>query len=227
MNISQKKLLILDMNSTFVFGEDRFGENEDYSTYYKSIGGQYSKGVINDIITDVYEHLEVQYTNETCMECFPSVHEAIHAVCNINDKKEIEYIVQTFAFHERGDIPHDYVKCLHRLSKHFMLAAVIDIWAPSQAWVELFKEKGIYSLFQMISFSSDIKTVKPSVIPFHNVLEHLNIKAHEALMIGDSIKRDFCGAKKANIDCIIVGEQKTSHALACYESLLEFEKMIR
>ena len=34
-----KEAILLDMNSTFMFGEDRFGEVEDYSEYYRSIGG--------------------------------------------------------------------------------------------------------------------------------------------------------------------------------------------
>lgn len=37
-----KKALLLDMNSTFMFGEDNFGKDEDFSIYYKKIGGQLS-----------------------------------------------------------------------------------------------------------------------------------------------------------------------------------------
>lgn len=33
-----KEVLLLDMNSTFMFGEDRFDEHEDFSIYYNNLG---------------------------------------------------------------------------------------------------------------------------------------------------------------------------------------------
>ena len=227
MEISQnKKLLILDMNSTFMFGEDRFEKNKDYSKYYKSIGGTKDSSFINKAISLAYEYLEVRYTDEKYKECFPSLKEAIKNTIDIRDNEEIKKIIDTFSYYERGHIPKEYILCIEKLSKHFTLAAIIDIWAPSKSWIELFKELNIYSLFSNISFSSDINIVKPSPIAFKDTLEKLNINPNEALMIGDSIRRDLGGANGAGIDCIIVGEQKTSKALACFDNLLEFEKSI-
>ena len=31
-----KKALLLDMNSTFMFGEDRFADSDDFSLFYKA-----------------------------------------------------------------------------------------------------------------------------------------------------------------------------------------------
>lgn len=31
---NDKEALLLDMNGTFMFGEDRFGDDQDYSAYY-------------------------------------------------------------------------------------------------------------------------------------------------------------------------------------------------
>ena len=226
MNISNKKLLILDMNSTFMFNEDRFSNTMDYSKYYKSIGGVYEDKFINEIINLAYDYLEQRYQKEKYRDSFPSLEEAIKSVSDIKDTKQIQKIIDTFAFYERGEISKEYVESLHRLSKNFILSAIIDIWAPSDSWVKLFKELDIYKLFAYISFSSDINIVKPSIVPFKNTLKKLNIKANEALMIGDSIKRDLGGANKAGIDCVIIGS-KTTKAFACYDNLLEFEKALR
>ena len=59
MNIKSKKALLLDMNSTFMFGEDRFGETEDFSVYYKSIGGNLEQDFLNQTIRSAYEYLAI------------------------------------------------------------------------------------------------------------------------------------------------------------------------
>ena len=38
--ISGKSALLLDMNSTFMFGEDRFGDTEDFSVRYFESGAR-------------------------------------------------------------------------------------------------------------------------------------------------------------------------------------------
>lgn len=56
-----KKALLLDMNGTFMFGQDRFGLGENYSKYYHSIGGKLSADAINGLITKIYNYLESRY----------------------------------------------------------------------------------------------------------------------------------------------------------------------
>ena len=38
--IDQFSVLLLDMNGTFMFGEDRFGEGEDFYRTYRALGGR-------------------------------------------------------------------------------------------------------------------------------------------------------------------------------------------
>ena len=45
-----KKALLLDMNSTFMFGEDRFGDSEDFSICYYKVGGVLPPHKINRIL---------------------------------------------------------------------------------------------------------------------------------------------------------------------------------
>lgn len=72
-----------------------------------------------------------------------------------------------------------------------------------------------------MSFSSDHGIVKPSPKPFEFVLDQLNILNAQAIIIGDSPRRDLGGAKNAGIDCILVGGAKHPDALGTFRSLLD------
>jgi FMN phosphatase YigB (HAD superfamily) len=223
----EKRALLLDMNSTFMFGEDSFGEAEDFSAYYFKIGGKRSRNEINAIVRAVYEYLDACYLDEKYRENFPAVRAAICQVAGDTlEQDEVERIVDTFAFHELGYIPDEYVKALHALRQHFRLAAVIDIWSPKAVWLKEFERAGIAGLFSAVSFSSDHGMVKPSPKPFELVLNQLGITAREALVVGDSIRRDLGGATKAGIDCILIGNAEHPNARETYGSLLELCKTI-
>lgn len=185
------------MNSTFMFGEDRF-------------------------IRTAYVYLDARYPNEKYRHSFPSVESAIREVADANlDRDEIERIVDTFAFHELGYIPNDYAAAFHKLRQRFTLAAVIDIWSPKTAWLNTFERAGISRLFSATSFSSDHGMVKPSPKPLELVLSQLRMDKSEAIVVGDSLRRDLGGAKSADIDCILLGGAEHPHELRSFSNLLE------
>ena len=217
-----KKALLLDMNSTFMFGEDRFGDSEDFSLHYSKIGGTLPQSEINTIVRAAYQYLDTRYPDENYRHSFPSLESAIVEVTGrALNRDEINKIVDTFAFHELGYIPIEYVAALHKLRHRFTLAAVIDIWAPKAAWLKEFERAGISGLFSAASFSSDHGMVKPSPKPFELVLTQLGIDSSEAMVIGDSPRRDLGGAKSAGIDCILVGGAGHPDALKSVNNLLE------
>ena len=219
---TNKKVLLLDMNSTFMFGEDRFSESEDFSVHYFKIGGARPKSAINSIIRATYDYLDVRYPDENYRHHFPSVESVIREVTGTGlDADEIKKIVDTFAFHELGYIPSDYAAALHVLRQRFTLAAVIDIWSPKTGWLNEFDCAGISGLFSAISFSSDHGMVKPSSRPFELVLNQLGMAKSEAVVIGDSPRRDLGGAKNAGIDCILVGGAEHPYALGSFSCLLK------
>ncbi len=217
-----KKVLLLDMNGTFMFGEDRFGNEEDFSVHYTRIGGRLPRDDINRIIRDTYDFLDQRYPDERYRHNFPSLASAIQSVVETDlPHAELAKIIDTFAFHELGTIPAEYAAALHGLRRKFMLAAVIDIWSPKAAWLDTFARTGIAPLFSALSFSSDHGRVKPSPKPFEQVLATLEISKTEAVVIGDSPRRDLGGAVNAGIDCILVGGAKHPGAIACVANLLE------
>ena len=216
------KALLLDMNSTFMFGEDRFGDSEDFSVHYFKIGGVLPQNEINTIVRDAYQYLDARYPDENYRHSFPSLESAILEVTGkALDGDEINKIVDTFAFHELGYIPDNFAAALHKLRHRFTLAAVIDIWAPKTAWLKEFERVGISGLFSAASFSSDHGMVKPSPKPFELVLSQLRIDRSEAIVVGDSPRRDLGGAKSAGIDCILVGGAAHPDALKSVNNLLE------
>jgi len=210
------------MNSTFMFGEDRFGDSEDFSVHYFKIGGTLLQGEVNRLVRAAYWYLDARYPDEKYRHSFPSQESAIREVDDkILSKDEINKIVDTFAFHELGYIPKEYAAALHKLRQNFTLAAVIDIWAPKTAWLNEFRRAGISGLFSATSFSSDHGIVKPSPKPFDLVLGQLGIARSEAIVVGDSPRRDLGGAKNAGIDCILVGGAEHPYALKRFNNLLE------
>jgi FMN phosphatase YigB (HAD superfamily) len=219
---AEKKALLLDMNSTFMFGEDRFGDAEDFSIHYAKNGGTLPKNEVNQIIRAAYQYLAARYPDENYRHCFPSLESAILEVTGATlGKNEVEKIIETFAWHELGTIPNEYAAALHTLRQQFTLAAVIDIWAPKKAWLKEFERAGISGLFSAISFSSDHGMVKPSPKPFEWVLSQLGIAPSEAIMIGDSARRDLGGARSAGIACILVGGATHPDALKSFDNLLQ------
>lgn len=221
--MKDKKALLLDMNSTFMFGEDRFDESEDFSIQYYKLGGKLQADEVNRIIRSAFNYIDLRYPDESYRENFPTVKTAILEISTIDlSEKELELLINTFAYHELGHIPNEYVITLQKLHKRFILAAVIDIWSPKIMWEDLFESLGIKSLFNVISFSSDIGIVKPSPKPFELVLGKLEVASEQVLMIGDSVRRDLGGANAANIDCVLVGGASSSKAIGEYKNLLEF-----
>jgi len=225
---TKKKALLLDMNSTFMFGEDRFEESENFSKYYNKIGGTLSENEVNDIIRSVYRYLNIRYPDEKYRHNFPSLE---NAISNVVEKKlsqeEIGKIIDTFAFHELGYIPHEFIDALFKLKEKFTLALVIDIWSPKKAWVETFDRVGISRLFSASSFSSDHGIVKPSPQPFEMVINQLNLNKEECMVVGDSPRRDLGGAKAADIDCVLVGSAMDKQSAGGFPSLLELSYTIK
>jgi HAD superfamily hydrolase (TIGR01549 family) len=219
---SGKKALLLDMNSTFMFGEDRFSDVEDFSIHYFEMGGTLSENGINRIIRAAYRYLDERYADEKYRHSFPSLETAIRDVVGERlNTEETDKIIKTFAFHELGYIPNEYAAALHKLRQRFTLAAVIDIWSPKEAWLKEFERAGISNLFSAASFSSDHGMVKPSAKPFQLVLSQLGIVGSEAIVLGDSLRRDLGGAKSAGIDCILVGGAEHPYAMKSVNNLLD------
>ncbi|MBE9032615.1 HAD family hydrolase [filamentous cyanobacterium LEGE 11480] len=214
--------VLLDMNDTFMFGADRFGPSEDFSIVYRQLGGTLPAARVNQLIRSAYAYLDDRYPDPHYRENFPAVSEALMATGAATlSVDEVVRLVETFARHELGQVPLEYATAIWRLSQRFRLGLVIDIWAPKTLWVEALNQANILMLCEATVFSSDCRMVKPSPQPFLSVLEQMQVRPQDAVMIGDSVRRDLDGARAAGIACVLVGGATHEYADASVGNLLE------
>lgn len=217
-------VLLLDMNGTFMFGQDRFGPDEDYARTYRALRGQasLSDAEVNAAIRASYAYLDVRYADPAHHEAFPTVMDVLNALpaTRTLPHDERARLERTFALHECGHIPPAYAEALRRLARHHRLALVADIWADKAPWLDTLEDAEVAHAFEVMIFSSDYRTVKPSPLNFQRALAACGAQPGEAVVIGDSVRRDLGGAVHAGLDCILVGGATAPEALATVPDLL-------
>ena len=91
--------------------------------------------------------------------------------------------------------PHVYMTMVELLKRGMKLAVVSD--APArEAWLRLCY-LNFHHIFDAVVTFDDSGERKPSPVPFRKVLELLNVRPEQSLMVGDWAERDMIGA--ANI----------------------------
>jgi FMN phosphatase YigB (HAD superfamily) len=215
--------ILLDMNDTFMFGADKFSQDQDYSVIYRQLGGKIEPSRVNYLIQAAYDYLDIRYPDPQYREVFPTLRSAFMNISDGNSDldQDLDLLVETFARHELGFVPLEYAAAIDRLAQQFRLGLVIDIWAPKTLWIETLNRCGVLSVCESVSFSSDCGIVKPSPRPFLNVLAEMQVNPQDAVVIGDSIRRDLGGATAAGIDCILVGGAKHPSAFGSAINLIE------
>jgi putative hydrolase of the HAD superfamily len=195
--LDQFRVFLLDMNSTFMFGEDRFGPTEDFRAAYRAAGGSaLPPEEVSRTLRAAYAFLDARYADPACEDDFPSVAEAFAAVAPDVPQAERRLLEVTFARHELGVVPPAYAAALRTLSARHELRLLTNIWAPKTVWVEELSRAGVLSLFQRVVFSSDTRSVKPSLRLVRKALAGVTCEAREILMIGDSVRRDLLAGRR-------------------------------
>lgn len=81
--------------------------------------------------------------------------------------------------------------------KRLKLGIVTD--APRlQAWLRL-AEMRLSGFFDLVVAFEDTREKKPSTLPFQEAVRKLGLTPDEILFVGDSLRRDIAGAKKAGM----------------------------
>ena len=89
-------------------------------------------------------------------------------------------------------------RTLVELAKRGIKLAVVSDAPRREAWLRLVSLR-IHFLFDIVVTFEDTGRRKPDPAPFRRVLERLEIKAEEALMVGDWAERDVAGAGQIGI----------------------------
>jgi putative hydrolase of the HAD superfamily len=93
--------------------------------------------------------------------------------------------------------PHVRMTITQLLRRGFKLAVLSD--APRrEAWLRLC-QLGLHHEFDVVVTHEDTGFHKPSPQPFERVLQDLDVRPEEAIMIGDWPDRDVAGGKSANL----------------------------
>jgi len=93
----------------------------------------------------------------------------------------------------------DYVKGRYRIG----LISVTGV-SPGRLVREILKDHGVLDYFDVLTFSDEVKLVKPNPGLFTACLEVLDVAPENAVHVGDSFKSDIVGAVDAGMRCIWV-----------------------
>lgn len=211
--IRQYEVLFFDMSKTFMFGNDKFSSEQDYEAVYKSFGGRnLNNEELHEIIYYTYGKLLKRSRDKEQFDDMLNVDEFIES-----DDYFIKYstadkvlIERLFANQECGTVPESCKETLQQLSKTHKLCVISNVWCKSSYFTQQLKKDGVFELFELIVYSSDHATVKPSPKIFNIAIEHFGLPKNKIVHIGDNYKRDVVGAKNAGLSSILVNNSESS-----------------
>lgn len=106
---------------------------------------------------------------------------------------------------QRGIIPVTGVTgLLTRLANHYRLALISNTHYPPMVQ-RLLSEMQLQPLFDVISLSVEVGVPKPGALIFEKTLAAMDVTPDQAVYIGDNFDTDYVGAKKAGLDCYLIG----------------------
>lgn len=204
-------VLLLDMNGVFMFGEDRFGQEQDFHPTYRDLGGtRLGAGEVNKAIRFCYEGMAREYESPQHVDDFPSVREGLRRYAGTDDA-DLADLEATFAFHELGSVPAAHADFIRKLSRTHQLGLVSNIWAPKQPWLEELDRAGILDVFRVLVFSSDSPRIKPSPVLFRKALGAFPADS-AVLFVGDSLRCDVIPARKLGLATAWITSETSSEA---------------
>ena len=206
-------VILLDMGLTFMFDGDRFSSGERYGATYRHLGGQrFADAEVYEIISTLFEQLRAYSCDRRYFDRFPSVFDSLADFAKLKGApaNEVRLLELVFATHEIGHVPTSHTTALRQLKETHRLGVVSNIWSQSDLYIEEFRRVGIQDMFDVIVFSSDYGSIKPSSKLFRQAMGALNVDRSKIAFVGDSLERDIAGAKSIGLSTIWISETNTS-----------------
>lgn len=225
--LDQYQAILLDMNSTFMFGEDRFGVDEDFYKTYMQVGGsELAPAVVDRAIRNCYAGMMRDYEDPARYDNFPALQEGLLQYGGVK-ARDVEHLSSVFARHEMGTVSPAYAKLLRAWSKTHRLGVLSNIWADKSPWLAEFRRAGIGDIWHSVVFSSDSRNIKPSLTIYNKTLDTFGVAASDILFIGDSIRVDIEPAKALGMSTVWLTDTDNDNPMVDYvaRSLLELEAM--
>ncbi len=111
----------------------------------------------------------------------------------------------TLVSEESGNAFPYAVEVLNELKNRYKLALITNVLHTTTAEKvqEILAEAGIPDVFEVVVVSSEVGYAKPSPRIFKIVLDGLNVKPKEAVMVGNIISTDIFGANRLGMKTIL------------------------
>jgi putative hydrolase of the HAD superfamily len=104
----------------------------------------------------------------------------------------------------------DVVPMLQRVAPSYSRAVLTN--GPSDVQRAKLRASGLEGFFPIIVTSGDIGFGKPDPRIFTTALERLDLRANEAIAIGDSLERDVVGARAAGVPCVWLNRDRAARS---------------
>lgn len=205
-------VVLLDLNGTFMFDEDRFGPGHDYHATYVADGGRVlSAPAVRAAVDACYAHLAACYHDPAHVDDFPSVRETLDALAEtqalaVGERARLERVI---ARHELGRVPAAYAAALRRLARTHRLGLVSNVWSQKSPWVAELARAGVADLFTTMVFSSDTRSIKPSARLFEAALAAFDVPREAVVVVGDSLSADVAPARAMGLASVWVNPAGT------------------
>lgn len=221
---------MLDLNQTFMFGQDRFGPNEVFYASYQARGGQFlSPSSLNDIIDAVLGEMEALYTDPAYYSSFPSVSAVLnsHPLSRELAAEEKRLVERVIADHEIGAISDEDQKALRGLSEIAPIVLLSNIWSASGPWHALFDALGLTYLFKSIIFSSEVGCIKPSFKIYQIAIEAAAVAPSRILFIGDDPVLDIAAPSALGMQVCQIIQPQSQRRSACNNAFPSLAKLLQ
>ena len=204
--LAQFDVILLDLNGTFMFGHDRFGPAEDYYATYRACGGtRLNRATVMTMMARCLDALLRVYEDPAHVDDFPTLPEAFATFARA-PADELTSLCATFAAHELGAVPPAHVAVLQALSRSHRLGVVSNICGDPTRWRAHFAAVGLGSIFTTTVFSSESRSIKPSLRLFRQAAAAFP-DARRMLFVGDSWERDIVPAKQLGWGTVWISER--------------------
>jgi HAD superfamily hydrolase (TIGR01549 family) len=202
------------MGNTFMFDCDRFDDTVELFGAYRDAGGRSLNEVrLAEIVGRIVSRMGRLYSDPAAVDSFPSVGSAVLEETAASGRAELAAIEAAIAHQELGQIPADHIEVLQRLSKRFAMGVVSNVWSRSKVFRRAFQEAGVLDLFEVIVFSSDGSSIKPSGAIFQAALEGLPLEARSRVcFVGDDAERDVVGAGRLGMEAVWISSDGSGWA---------------
>ena len=196
LDLSEIDVILLDQGETFMFANDRFGPDENFSDTYRRIGGTLlADSEVNAVISYVLESLITSYDSGLQDDRFPTVGDILMSSDRCLPGQEVALLDDVVAEHEIGTISQTHRDTIHRLHETHRLGIISNIFAQRGRFEHNLQTAGIFDCFEHIVWSSAHGMIKPSAKLFQIAIDHWGLEPARMLYVGNDARRDVGGSK--------------------------------